>query len=131
MDPLRHSALTTTLLHAAKSLSNQADDRRAGTRELPDMFGKRSLQDERQIQSLSETAMAGQSTIRTDGSLLAGAGSTARASAAHLISARPLPVQEATPRAQTSRKTDDYYELKTQVFAALIVAIDVTQLGQM
>lgn len=95
------------------------------------MFGKRSLQDDRQIQSLTETAVAGQSAIRAAGSLLNGGGGTALAPSVHLTSARPLPVQEAVPRPQTPRKTDDYYELKTQVFAALIDAIDVTQLGQM
>jgi pilus assembly protein CpaF len=38
---------------------------------------------------------------------------------------------EAAARNQTARKTDEYYELKTQVFAALIDSIDVTQLAAM
>lgn len=93
------------------------------------MFGKRSLQDERQPQSVPEGAMAGQSTLLADGGLRAG--SAAGASAVPLTSARPLHTEDASPRPQPSRKTDEYYELKTQVFAALIDAIDVTQLGQM
>ncbi len=39
--------------------------------------------------------------------------------------------ENAAARPQANRKTDEYYALKAQVFAALIEAIDVAQLGKM
>jgi pilus assembly protein CpaF len=37
----------------------------------------------------------------------------------------------AVGRGSTARRTDEYYDLKTQIFAALIEAIDVSQLSRM
>jgi pilus assembly protein CpaF len=38
---------------------------------------------------------------------------------------------DTAPRPSAARKTDDYYALKTQVFSALIEAIDIAQLAKM
>src|SRR3954466_1134166 len=88
------------------------------------MFGKRSRQNE-QLQ---------QSTV-------AGLAPTSLASALDDTSIRSLravpaatnsqTVEAAATRQKASQKTDEYYELKAQVFAALIEAIDVAQLSKM
>jgi pilus assembly protein CpaF len=52
----------------------------------------------------------------------------AAASAAPAPAARQAPVAAVQPRA---RKTDEYYDLKTQIFGALIDTIDLSQLSKM
>src|SRR6185369_5895509 len=45
--------------------------------------------------------------------------------------ARPPVVVQAAPAAGRPRKTDEYYDLKTQIFGALIDTIDLSQLSKM
>ncbi len=45
--------------------------------------------------------------------------------------ARPPVVVQAAPSAGRPRKTDEYYDLKTQIFGALIDTIDLSQLSKM
>jgi pilus assembly protein CpaF len=81
------------------------------------MFGKRALHDDRT--SALVVPPANTAEIRSPASNLVSL-PLERASSA------PAPVP---PHA--ARKSDEYYELKTQVFAALIEAIDVAQLTKM
>jgi pilus assembly protein CpaF len=46
-------------------------------------------------------------------------------------SARPAPVMPAPASHGRQRKTDEYYDLKTQIFGALIDTIDLSQLSKM
>jgi pilus assembly protein CpaF len=96
------------------------------------MFGKRSLHDERQIQPSTQfqTGSAGQLPMRPAGTLATGNENTARLMTGHPYE-NSAPAKEATPRSQPLRKSDEYYDLKKQIFAALIEAIDVTQIGKM
>src|SRR4051794_36226602 len=99
------------------------------------MFGKRGSQGER----LDEPRVISLATHPTRPSHPTGAGvgpapaqseGNVRSFTASAASgAQPLHAAAANPPA--NRKTDEYYELKTQVFAALIDAIDVAQLSKM
>jgi pilus assembly protein CpaF len=87
------------------------------------MFGKRVLQDEQGTRSLPfpvafQTDPTSQRNDVSPPAGLPGAFSS-------------NPETSSTPRASVSRKTEEYYSLKAQVFAALIEAIDVAQLGKM
>src|SRR5688500_2635281 len=58
----------------------------------------------------------------------------AAAAAAAPVAPAPQPARAATPDPVVSarpRKTDEYYELKTQIFGALIDTIDLSQLSKM
>jgi pilus assembly protein CpaF len=98
------------------------------------MFGKRSLQDLRidpsSIKPLPQhdrsRELAPSSTGTTAGRTEALTPTSAPATAS-----RGSNTNDTAARAHTARKTDEYYELKTQVFAALIDSIDVTQLAVM
>jgi pilus assembly protein CpaF len=100
------------------------------------MFGKRSLQDERpshppapQPQSRPEQV---QKAPLPKGSQSSSAdGADFRPPASSTVPSGSPKEATAAARQQGSRKTDEYYELKAQVFAALIEAIDVTKLGKM
>lgn len=94
------------------------------------MFGKRSLQDEKSFQSIpvSPASIADhppQSPVAPP------------IEAIKAIQPASPTLQAATEqerqggRPQGTRRTDEYYTLKAQVFAALIEAIDVAQLGKM
>lgn len=87
------------------------------------MFGKRVLQDEQGARSLPPPVVlqADPPPRQNDVSPPAGL------PGAFLSN----PVAVSTPRASVSRKTEEYYSLKAQVFATLIEAIDVAQLGKM
>ncbi|MFC1455615.1 CpaF family protein [Microvirga arabica] len=87
------------------------------------MFGKRVLQDEQGTRSLPPPVVlqADPTPQRNDISPPAGLPGGFPSS----------PAAASTPRASVSRKTEEYYSLKAQVFAALIEAIDVAQLGKM
>ncbi|MGO4387000.1 CpaF family protein [Microvirga sp. 2YAF29] len=97
------------------------------------MFGKRSLQDEKAVH-----LEALPSSLSTERPQQISAPAGAKTSNANQdTSSAPVPAQSATgtenaaARPQSSRRTDEYYSLKAQVFAALIEAIDVAQLGKM
>jgi pilus assembly protein CpaF len=83
------------------------------------MFGKRRLQDEK-----PGVTLAGPAPDRAPG-----AEPAKPTMSATLVALHPEPLTPA--RAANARKTEEYYELKTQVFAALIEAIDVSQLSRM
>ncbi|WP_423790795.1 CpaF family protein [Microvirga solisilvae] len=96
------------------------------------MFGKRSLQNEGfkkppalppGIQADSTSAGTQPNTHKSHP-----AEPTSRAVTGQ---AKPGSTEGNGPRPQAPRKNDEYYALKAQVFATLIEAIDVTQLGKM
>ena len=99
------------------------------------MFGKRNVHDDR----VSEPVlMASRQADRPGQPAPAVPGVPSRkpdlaphSPAVRLVQAVPHAEEPAAARAQTSRKSDEYYELKSQIFAALIEAIDVTQLAKM
>lgn len=99
------------------------------------MFGKRSLQDEGvkqppapppglQIGRQSQAPSSGASQPARPTELPSRISSTTAPPAQNLS-------EGSAARSPGSRKTDEYYGLKAQVFAALIEAIDVAQLGKM
>src|SRR5688572_15912848 len=130
MDPKDRRDLIGSPRHAAASLKVRSEDpQREGKGFI--MFGKRSLQDEKPTHSphlppgVSADKIQQVPTptsvqpLKTDQS-------------SPTTVAQPGGSQEGTAsRAQSGRRTDEYYTLKAQVFAALIEAIDVAQLGKM
>jgi pilus assembly protein CpaF len=93
------------------------------------MFGKRSLQDERpNLPSMSHPPIHSDRAVPSGSS--ASAVSSSKSGSSHAPAASRA-ADAVAVRPQAARKTDEYYELKTQVFAALIEAIDVTQLAKM
>jgi pilus assembly protein CpaF len=99
------------------------------------MFGKRNVHDDRVSEPL---LMASRQADRPGQPAPAVPGVPSRkpdlaphSPAVRLVQAVPHAEEPAAARAQTSRKSDEYYELKSQIFAALIEAIDVTQLAKM
>jgi pilus assembly protein CpaF len=95
------------------------------------MFGKRSSQDEHQVHQLPQlqSSPAVRLAHRADGILAAEPEHIARSP--NELSADGLNAADVTRQHQQSRKSNEYYDLKTQIFAALIEAIDLTQLGKM
>jgi pilus assembly protein CpaF len=95
------------------------------------MFGKRSLQDERPTHS--PYPPPGVSTDRTQQAPTSTSVQSLKTDqSSPTTAAQATGSQEGTAsRAQSGRRTDEYYTLKAQVFAALIEAIDVAQLGKM
>jgi pilus assembly protein CpaF len=97
------------------------------------MFGKRSSQVARQDQPHMIPPVS--QTSRTSNTSLAASVKPFEGrppSPAKSLAPNRSKSAEATPvRQQTNWKTEEYYELKTQVFAALIGAIDVAQLAKM
>jgi pilus assembly protein CpaF len=97
------------------------------------MFGKRSQQDERLTQphlppsGLSADRAQQTSPPATVQPLKADQSTSLPPASAQATSA----AENAAARPQAGRRTDEYYDLKAQVFAALIEAIDVAQLGKM
>ena len=59
------------------------------------------------------------------------AAAPAPATAAPAPEAAPAPAADQKPSANGSRRSDDYYDIKTTIFNALIDAIDLTQLAQL
>jgi len=95
------------------------------------MFGKRSVQDEgsRKLPA-SPVGLQPEQTLQNTSFIgTRQANETRLQATAHQKS--PGSAEGASQRSQGPRKTDEYYTLKAQVFAALIEAIDVTQLGKM
>lgn len=88
------------------------------------MFGKRSSQDARPRPSAHHPLTSKLETTKSLLSATAAGGPAAVAPRTHVS-------EPAETRQPSARKSDEYYALKTQVFAALIEAIDVTQLGTM
>src|SRR6185312_16874328 len=43
----------------------------------------------------------------------------------------PTPVVKAAPRVQVDQRSEDYYQIKTLIFSALIDTIDLAQLAQL
>jgi pilus assembly protein CpaF len=97
------------------------------------MFGKRSLQDEKLVHPQAFPPNISAERLQHPPA----PGSIQPANANQNSSASTIPAQGATAkestadRPQLNRRTDEYYALKAQVFAALIEAIDVAQLGKM
>jgi pilus assembly protein CpaF len=97
------------------------------------MFGKRSLQDERSLQP--QLPPPGVSADRVPQTPVSTSAQPFKAD--HTTSAASTNAQTASDpessagRSHNGRRTDEYYTLKAQVFAALIEAIDVAQLGKM
>lgn len=87
------------------------------------MFGKRVLQDEHVTRSPAPLValQADLSSHKTDNRIRLAPSNTSAPNAETAYSVRP----------SVSRKSEEYYSLKAQVFAALIEAIDVAQLGRM
>ncbi|MFC5486391.1 CpaF family protein [Microvirga aerilata] len=96
------------------------------------MFGKRSSQDEHPVSQLPQLqgSTAVQPANRVSGILVAEPEKRAR-STNELPANRPDGAKDTMRQHQSSRKSNEYYDLKTQIFAALIEAIDLTQLGKM
>jgi len=98
------------------------------------MFGKRSLQDEGigQPRAVPPGLQTGK-TFQDSSAFTAKPQPAASNSRITSPAASPSSSQSdsSSARAQGNRKTDEYYSLKAQVFAALIEAIDVAQLGKM
>jgi pilus assembly protein CpaF len=90
------------------------------------MFGKRNLQGERPIDPVTAGPMASPQAASALPAREPAGSNVLRLSAA----ATPR-LADAAVRAPANQKTDEYYELKAQVFAALIEAIDVGQLARM
>lgn len=96
------------------------------------MFGKRSLQDERLVHP-----QAIPSNLSTERLQQTSASAGVQPSNVNQTTSAPVSAQNgastesATYRPQANRRTDEYYALKAQVFAALIESIDVAQLGKM
>ncbi|MCG7391509.1 CpaF family protein [Microvirga sp. ACRRW] len=98
------------------------------------MFGKRSLQEEGFKKAPSPSP-----DIQPEKHLsIAPSASPKQAPSTETLPRSSSAPSSSTPsqsdtaaRPQGSRKTDEYYGLKAQVFAALIEAIDVSQLGKM
>ena len=98
------------------------------------MFGKRSLQDLRLDQSSNKPVPQhdrSHELLSSSTSTPAGRPEVLAPTTAPATASRGSHVSDPAARTQTARKTDEYYELKTQVFAALIDSIDVTQLAAM
>lgn len=99
------------------------------------MFGKRSLQNEGIKQPPAPPP--GLQIDRPSQALSPGASKPARPTespsrtSSAIVPPAQNPSEGSAARSQGSRKTDEYYGLKAQVFAALIEAIDVAQLGKM
>ena len=88
------------------------------------MFGKRQLHGE-----LPDASSASRAVVRPDASPPAAAPEASPRSAG---SASAVPVGETSAGGTPAqRRNSEYYDLKTQVFAALIEAIDVSQLVKM
>ena len=95
------------------------------------MFGKRSLQDEKPDHSHYPPPGLSAERIQQ-------APASTNVQSLKADQSAPTTAKQATgsqegtaSRGQSGRKTDEYYTLKAQVFAALIEAIDVAQLGKM
>jgi pilus assembly protein CpaF len=94
------------------------------------MFGKRNLQDDGARQS--HALPPGLSVQKPPQSMAPAAAKTFQAEpGSRTASPSASQAESVAVRPQGSRKTDEYYGLKAQVFAALIEAIDVAQLGKM
>src|SRR3712207_67123 len=89
------------------------------------MFGKRNQQGGSVAPAILESVRS--STPRADPSLRV----TPITSTSSSPPPPPLTIASAPPRPSASRKTDEYYELKAQVFTALVEAIDVGELARL
>lgn len=94
------------------------------------MFGKRGMQDEGPIHPKTFSALSADRVIQTGSSPPLYPEKTEQTQASAAASTTSI-TESTTSRSSGSRKTDEYYTLKAQVFAALIEAIDVAQLGKM
>src|SRR5687768_1254940 len=93
------------------------------------MFGKRSVDKERPSDAAAmERAANDKAPAAATGPLPSASESKARVSVA--AKGQRQPDVAAVPRPQAV-KSDEYYLLKSQVFAALVEAIDVSQLAKM
>jgi pilus assembly protein CpaF len=115
------------------TLKIMSDDKCA-TAGASTMFGKRSLHDVQQDQSSIKPIPQNDRSyelVSASTSTSAGRPETLAPTTVPPAASRGSVTTESAARIKTARKTDEYYELKTQVFAALIDSIDVTQLAAM
>jgi len=93
------------------------------------MFGKRSPSDDRVSRSPAPLPAG-----KAEPELLSAPSPAARSDPkpqSAPVHAKPIPEDAAAAPSGSIRKSDQYYELKNQIFSALIEAIDVAQLSRM